>query len=165
MTTSQRSHVRLEDRKTQRLIERIANQKTQSTVDEIRCPYCVERDNFKVLTPRDAQLICMKCGHVVVLDRVDYKCHCRKCRSLLAVRLSPRRRWLGLSATFQSAEPQKAKKVPSSKRRLAKIPNFTYGRRESYNSQTAEHRRTCDEIILAIRNWTFGIALDRGRST
>ena len=90
MTTSQKSHVRLEDRKILRLIERIAKQKTQSTasklpaaatatLDEIRCPYCIEGDNFKVMTACETHLVCIKCGHVVALDRADYECHCPKC--------------------------------------------------------------------------------------
>jgi DNA-directed RNA polymerase subunit RPC12/RpoP len=90
MMTSQKPYLRLEDHKAQRMIERIAIQKAQTTsqkvpaettatVDEIRCPYCIEGDHFKVMTPRETHLVCLKCGHVVVLDRTDYDCQCRKC--------------------------------------------------------------------------------------
>jgi hypothetical protein len=90
MTTSQKPYLRLEDRKAQRMIERIAKQKAQATapkspaattatVDEIRCPYCVEGDQFKVMTVRETHLVCLKCGHVVMLDSADYECQSRKC--------------------------------------------------------------------------------------
>jgi len=39
---------------------------------QVRCPYCVEGNDFKVMTPRDAHVTCLKCGHVVVPDRPTY---------------------------------------------------------------------------------------------
>jgi hypothetical protein len=49
---------------------------------QVRCPYRVEEDGFKVMTPRDKHLTCLRCGHVVVPDRPTYRCSCKKCREL-----------------------------------------------------------------------------------
>ncbi len=31
-------------------------------MDDVRCPYCVERDEFKIMTPFDTQFICATVG-------------------------------------------------------------------------------------------------------
>jgi len=49
---------------------------------DVRCPYCVEGDGFKVMTPRDTELVCLKCGHVIVPDIPIYVCTCQKCIDL-----------------------------------------------------------------------------------
>jgi len=49
---------------------------------EVRCPYCVEGDEFKVMTPQEDHLVCFKCGHVVVPDIPIYVCSCQKCVQL-----------------------------------------------------------------------------------
>ena len=50
----------------------------------IQCPYCVEGDNFNVMTPRaDGHwFLCAHCAHVVIPDRPSYRCSCAKCVEL-----------------------------------------------------------------------------------
>ena len=48
-------------------------------MDEQRCPYCVERNGFKLLDKRQSHLICVKCGHVVMRDQPEFLCPCPKC--------------------------------------------------------------------------------------
>jgi phage FluMu protein Com len=50
---------------------------------EIRCPYCVEGDHFKVMVGHfDGRYICARYGHVVLPDGPNLKCTCPKCREL-----------------------------------------------------------------------------------
>lgn len=49
----------------------------------IRCPYCIEGDNFKQMIGHlDGRHICARCGHVVRVDEPDYVCNCPKCLEL-----------------------------------------------------------------------------------
>lgn len=50
---------------------------------EVRCPYCVEGNEFKPMVSHlDGRYICGKCGHVVRLSDTDFQCTCPKCRDL-----------------------------------------------------------------------------------
>jgi ribosomal protein S27AE len=51
-------------------------------MDKVRCPYCVDGNGFKVMTPHDNHLRCEKCGHVVIPDRPTFRCSCLKCTEL-----------------------------------------------------------------------------------
>jgi hypothetical protein len=52
-------------------------------MDEVRCPYCVEGDNFKVMIRQPhGRYRCSRCHHVIDLERQDFVCSCRKCREL-----------------------------------------------------------------------------------
>jgi hypothetical protein len=46
----------------------------------LRCPYCVEDDGFKILTPVGNRLVCLKCGHRESLDDPELVCFCPKCQ-------------------------------------------------------------------------------------
>jgi len=50
----------------------------------IRCPYCVEDDNFAVMTARAGGrwFLCAHCAHVVIPDQPSYQCNCDKCAAL-----------------------------------------------------------------------------------
>lgn len=47
----------------------------------VRCPYCVEDGNFKIMTRRSEAgwYICVCCGHTVIPDDPGYRCKCVKC--------------------------------------------------------------------------------------
>jgi len=49
-------------------------------MDPIRCPYCVDKNHFRIMTPRPAHLICEKCGHIVVLSNPTCECPCPRCK-------------------------------------------------------------------------------------
>ena len=54
-------------------------------MDPIRCPYCVHREEFKIMTPQGAYYVCEKCGHIVALGMPEYQCPCAKCGQLKRV--------------------------------------------------------------------------------
>jgi hypothetical protein len=61
-------------------------------MERFRCPYCVEGNGFKVMTPRDGDFVCLQCGHVVVPDILIHVCICQKCIELgrvIAIQSSP----------------------------------------------------------------------------
>jgi hypothetical protein len=47
----------------------------------IQCPYCVEGDDFSVMTPRSGGqwFLCSHCAHVVIPEQPLYQCSCAKC--------------------------------------------------------------------------------------
>lgn len=47
----------------------------------VRCPYCVEDGNFKIMTRSDegSWYVCLCCGHTVKPDGPGYRCECAKC--------------------------------------------------------------------------------------
>ncbi len=52
-------------------------------METVRCPYCIEADNFKEMAGHlDGRYICGKCGHMVRLRDQDFRCACPKCREL-----------------------------------------------------------------------------------
>jgi len=51
-------------------------------MDQVRCPFCVEGNEFKVMGSRVTHLVCDRCGHVVIPDSPTYECSCPKCRAL-----------------------------------------------------------------------------------
>lgn len=63
---------------------------------EIRCPYCIEKNGFKVMARRETHLICEKCGHKVVPDRPTFRCSCANCEEL-------NRRSAGVSGSLVSS--------------------------------------------------------------
>jgi hypothetical protein len=50
----------------------------------IRCPYCVESGNFKVMASPESGdgHICHRCGHVVLPSNPMFACACSKCERL-----------------------------------------------------------------------------------
>jgi len=50
--------------------------------DPIRCPYCVDRDEFKIMIMRPTHFVCEKCGHIAVPTNPTYECPCPKCKQL-----------------------------------------------------------------------------------
>jgi hypothetical protein len=50
----------------------------------IRCPYCVERSEFKAMMPADLEgwFICDNCGHLTVPGNPEFQCRCPKCSGL-----------------------------------------------------------------------------------
>ena len=53
-------------------------------IDDVRCPYCVDGDEFRLMRQTFDGYTCTKCGHVVFLD--GRTCTCMKCRELRASR-------------------------------------------------------------------------------
>jgi hypothetical protein len=49
--------------------------------DIVRCPYCVEGNNFKAMMgSADGQrFMCGRCSHVTVPANPDYQCTCLNC--------------------------------------------------------------------------------------
>ena len=50
----------------------------------VRCPYCVEDRNFKLMKPRaDGEwFLCSTCGHAIMPGNLSYRCNCSKCIEL-----------------------------------------------------------------------------------
>jgi Zn finger protein HypA/HybF involved in hydrogenase expression len=47
----------------------------------VRCPYCVEGNNFKLMMSRHEGrwFVCEKCSHMTIPTDPDYACNCPKC--------------------------------------------------------------------------------------
>jgi hypothetical protein len=47
----------------------------------MRCPYCVEGREFKLMTVRGSEdwQMCSNCGHLAMSNNPDFKCPCAKC--------------------------------------------------------------------------------------
>jgi predicted RNA-binding Zn-ribbon protein involved in translation (DUF1610 family) len=47
----------------------------------VRCPYCVEDRNFKLMKARaDGEwFLCSNCGHAIMPSNSSYRCNCSKC--------------------------------------------------------------------------------------
>jgi len=57
----------------------------QAEMKLLRCPYCVEGKQFKLMEPRDKEhgwYMCDKCGHLAVPDDSHFDCRCAKCIGL-----------------------------------------------------------------------------------
>src|SRR5215469_5626965 len=52
--------------------------------DEPRCPYSVEGNGFKLLTPLGAEFYCHRCGHLLSLTDPNFLCDRWRCRQLRA---------------------------------------------------------------------------------
>jgi len=50
----------------------------------IQCPYCVEGDDFSMMTPHSEGqwFLCARCAHVVIPEQPLYQCSCAKCIAL-----------------------------------------------------------------------------------
>ena len=48
-------------------------------MDAVRCPYCIEGEGFRAMTPHDDYFACETCGHQVASDRPNFRCSCAKC--------------------------------------------------------------------------------------
>lgn len=51
-------------------------------MDEVRCPYCVEGNGFKVMVPYGHRFLCMTCDHVANPSSSDahfLHCDCLRC--------------------------------------------------------------------------------------
>jgi len=50
----------------------------------VRCPYCVEDRNFKLMKARaDGEwFLCSTCGHAIMPGNLSYSCNCSKCTEL-----------------------------------------------------------------------------------
>jgi hypothetical protein len=55
----------------------------------MRCPYCVESREFKLMLARDSDecFLCANCGHLALPNHSGFKCPCMKC-----IALNPRSR-------------------------------------------------------------------------
>jgi hypothetical protein len=52
-------------------------------MDPVRCPYCVESDNFReMMSLADGSFVCRGCGHIVPVPRSSIRCECLKCRDV-----------------------------------------------------------------------------------
>jgi DNA-directed RNA polymerase subunit RPC12/RpoP len=52
------------------------------TTDDVRCPYCVDGDEFRLLRFTGGRYVCGKCGHIAAPEEQEFVCTCRKCREL-----------------------------------------------------------------------------------
>lgn len=76
----------------------------------VRCPYCVEDDNFRLMKSRPEQrwFVCESCGHAVMPDNPNFRCYCQKCGELsrhgemVVAQLSHYRRNLGRDGVAES---------------------------------------------------------------
>jgi hypothetical protein len=59
--------------------------------DTIRCPFCIDTHNFKLMTRRvdERWFLCPRCGHVVVPENSLYRCPCSRCIDLRLPSTSP----------------------------------------------------------------------------
>ncbi|PYX48694.1 MAG: hypothetical protein DMG79_11235 [Acidobacteria bacterium] len=50
----------------------------------VRCPYCVESGEFKVMTDAEGieGRICGRCGHLAMPSNPLFECRCAKCAGL-----------------------------------------------------------------------------------
>lgn len=51
----------------------------------VRCPYCVEDSQFKVMQIRgdgDGWHMCQNCGHLAMPNHPEFRCTCVKCSVL-----------------------------------------------------------------------------------
>jgi hypothetical protein len=55
-----------------------------NTLQLVHCPYCVEDDDFRVMTARadGYWFLCSHCAHVVIPEQPQYQCSCAKCLAL-----------------------------------------------------------------------------------
>jgi len=51
-------------------------------MDPVRCPYCAEGNEFKIMIARATHFVCEKCGHTAVPVSLTYECPCPKCKEL-----------------------------------------------------------------------------------
>jgi len=52
-------------------------------MDDVRCPYCVEGDAFKLMAGFDGgRFACGRCGHVVCPESPGFHCPCQKCKEM-----------------------------------------------------------------------------------
>jgi hypothetical protein len=49
--------------------------------DPVRCPYCIEGDDFKIMKARGEEewFLCLRCGHVTIPNHTPYQCNCQTC--------------------------------------------------------------------------------------
>jgi len=54
----------------------------------IRCPYCVEGDDFKMMVAQGSGdwFLCVNCGHLTLPSYPTFRCLCSKCVGLKGVR-------------------------------------------------------------------------------
>lgn len=58
---------------------------SRSKLGPLRCPYCVEDREFKLMEPRDGAngwYMCDNCGHLAMPGDSDFRCRCAKCAGL-----------------------------------------------------------------------------------
>ena len=50
-------------------------------MDPMRCPYCVEDNDFKMMVPywHGQQFVCLSCDHVANPTSLDFRCFCLNC--------------------------------------------------------------------------------------
>jgi hypothetical protein len=58
-----------------------AREQNQSARSVVRCPYCVEAGNFRVMTIAESGdgHMCNQCGHMVLPSNTLFECACKKC--------------------------------------------------------------------------------------
>ncbi len=65
--------------------DRIQRKDSSLQTKRLRCPYCVEGNEFKVMEPREKEngwYMCENCGHLAMPQRSDFRCRCVKCSGL-----------------------------------------------------------------------------------
>ena len=62
----------------------VPNTGRDSRPRSIRCPYCVEGREFKLMLNRDSDecYLCANCGHLAMPGHPEFKCACTKCFDL-----------------------------------------------------------------------------------
>jgi hypothetical protein len=48
----------------------------------VRCPYCLQGNEFRPMLQRPTWFVYEKCGHVEIPDDPDFRCSCRRCVEL-----------------------------------------------------------------------------------
>jgi len=48
-------------------------------MEPVRCPYCVEGNDFKSMIPLGKLHVCVKCNHMISPNSEGFRCFCFKC--------------------------------------------------------------------------------------
>jgi len=65
----------------------------------VRCPYCVEVDDFMPMDATgDGRYTCPKCGHVVMPGSRTVRCPCIRCKAMEGFTVRKERRWWSATA-------------------------------------------------------------------
>ena len=54
--------------------------------DDPRCPYCIDRDAFRLLTPAGNVFRCSRCDHMWKPANVLFLCRCENCEKMRVVK-------------------------------------------------------------------------------
>ena len=67
-----------------RMTETNSNWRRRRETRAIRCPYCVDGREFRLMLARDSEecFLCANCGHIAMPKHPGFKCPCTKCIAL-----------------------------------------------------------------------------------